>query len=157
METNTPHYYSECVRVLGPLMEQGLEKAKAAAIFISENTTQLILWVKEKTPLVIEWVRLYIHVFSHKNHNESKRLKGLNSHMFCHCDCCFPTCLCPGEHQHSRQCIPDVGIPEGAAPPPPPELHPASAGVHVWPATASVDQPSGLLQVSTLRHPFTWL
>ncbi|KAM6992245.1 transmembrane protein 214 [Tautogolabrus adspersus] len=56
LETNTPHYYSECVRVLGPLMEQGLEKAKTAAIFISENTTQFILWVKEKTPLAIEWV-----------------------------------------------------------------------------------------------------
>ncbi|CAK6979443.1 transmembrane protein 214 [Scomber scombrus] len=56
IETNTPHYYSECVRVMGPLMEQGMEKAKSAAIFISENTTQFILWVKEKTPLVIEWV-----------------------------------------------------------------------------------------------------
>uniref|UniRef100_A0A3Q3FV15 Transmembrane protein 214 n=1 Tax=Labrus bergylta TaxID=56723 RepID=A0A3Q3FV15_9LABR len=48
LETNTPHYYSECVRVLGPLMEQGLEKAKTAAIFISENT--------------LEWVRLSPHV-----------------------------------------------------------------------------------------------
>lgn len=56
LETNTPHYYSECVRVLGPLMDQGLEKAKTAAIFISENTTQFILWVKEKTPQAIEWV-----------------------------------------------------------------------------------------------------
>lgn len=56
LETNTPHYYSECVRVVGPLMEQGLEKAKTAAIFISENTTQFILWVKEKTPQAIEWV-----------------------------------------------------------------------------------------------------
>ncbi|XP_070705571.1 transmembrane protein 214 [Pempheris klunzingeri] len=56
LETNTPHYYSECVRVLGPLMEQGLEKAKTAAIFISETTTQFILWVKEKTPQAIEWV-----------------------------------------------------------------------------------------------------
>ncbi|XP_044024208.1 transmembrane protein 214 [Siniperca chuatsi] len=56
LETNTPYYYSECVRVLGPLMEQGLEKTKTAAIFISENTTQLILWVKEKTPQAIEWV-----------------------------------------------------------------------------------------------------
>ncbi|XP_071388553.1 transmembrane protein 214 isoform X1 [Centroberyx affinis] len=56
LETNTPYYYSECVRVLGPLMEQGLEKAKAAAILISENTTQLILWVREKTPLLIDWV-----------------------------------------------------------------------------------------------------
>lgn len=58
LETNTPHYYSECVRVLGPLMDQGLEKAKTATIYISENTTQFILWVKEKTPQAIEWVRL---------------------------------------------------------------------------------------------------
>ncbi|TMS12211.1 Transmembrane protein 214 [Larimichthys crocea] len=57
LETNTPHYYSECVRVVGPLMEQGLEKAKTAAVFISENTTQFILWVKEKTPQAIEWRR----------------------------------------------------------------------------------------------------
>lgn len=56
LETNTPHYYSECVRVLGPLMEKGLEKTKSAAIFISENTAQFILWVKEKTPQAIEWV-----------------------------------------------------------------------------------------------------
>ncbi|XP_022055539.2 transmembrane protein 214 [Acanthochromis polyacanthus] len=56
LETSTPYYYSECVRVLGPLMEQGLEKAKAAAIFIAENATQFGLWVKETTPLVIEWV-----------------------------------------------------------------------------------------------------
>ncbi|KAM8831963.1 transmembrane protein 214 [Spinachia spinachia] len=56
LETNTPHYYSECARVLGPVLEQGLEKSKTAAIFISENTTQFILWVKEKTPQAIEWV-----------------------------------------------------------------------------------------------------
>ena len=58
LETNTPYYYSECVRVLGPVMEQGLEKTKAAAIFISEQTTQIILWVRENTPLFIEWVRM---------------------------------------------------------------------------------------------------
>ncbi|TNN63011.1 Transmembrane protein 214-B [Liparis tanakae] len=56
LETNTPHYYSECARVLGPLMDQGLEKTKTAAVFISENTTQFILWIKEKTPQAIEWV-----------------------------------------------------------------------------------------------------
>nr|XP_020459719.1 transmembrane protein 214 isoform X2 [Monopterus albus] len=56
LETNTPYYYSECARVLGPLMEQGLEKAKAVAVYVSDNTTQLVLWVREKTPLVIEWV-----------------------------------------------------------------------------------------------------
>uniref|UniRef100_A0A672IFD3 Transmembrane protein 214 n=1 Tax=Salarias fasciatus TaxID=181472 RepID=A0A672IFD3_SALFA len=43
LEKNTPYYYSECVRVVGPLMEQGLEKTKTAAVFISENTTQFIL------------------------------------------------------------------------------------------------------------------
>lgn len=64
LETNTPYYYSECARVLGPLMEQGLENAKTAAVFISENTTQFILWVKEKTPQVIEWVRLKGSMFS---------------------------------------------------------------------------------------------
>lgn len=56
LEKNTPYYYSECARVVGPLMEQGLEKTKTAAVFISENTTQFILWVKETTPLVIDWV-----------------------------------------------------------------------------------------------------
>uniref|UniRef100_A0A8C6UTM3 Transmembrane protein 214 n=1 Tax=Neogobius melanostomus TaxID=47308 RepID=A0A8C6UTM3_9GOBI len=59
-EKNTPYYYSECVRVLGPLTEQGLEKTKAAAVYISENTTKFILWVKKTTPLVIEWVRLHM-------------------------------------------------------------------------------------------------
>ncbi|XP_072217903.1 transmembrane protein 214 [Leuresthes tenuis] len=56
LEKNTPYYYSECARVLGPVMEQGLEKAKVAAVSISENTTRFIHWVKESTPLVIEWV-----------------------------------------------------------------------------------------------------
>ncbi|XP_041831329.1 transmembrane protein 214 [Melanotaenia boesemani] len=56
LEKNTPHYYSECVRVLGPVMEQGLEKGKAAAISMCDNTSRFILWVKESTPLVIEWV-----------------------------------------------------------------------------------------------------
>lgn len=57
--------------------------------------------------------------------------------------------LCPGEHQHPRQCVPGVGVYKGAPPRPPPELHPAGAGVHVRPATTSMDQPSGVLQVST--------
>ncbi|MEQ2267366.1 hypothetical protein XENORESO_004993 [Xenotaenia resolanae] len=56
LEKNTPHYYSECVRVFGPVMEQGVEKTKAAAVVLSENTSQFILWVKETTPLAIEWV-----------------------------------------------------------------------------------------------------
>ncbi|XP_017267218.1 transmembrane protein 214 [Kryptolebias marmoratus] len=56
LEKNAPYYYSECARVLGPVVEQGVEKTKAAAVFISDNTTQFVLWVKETTPLVVDWV-----------------------------------------------------------------------------------------------------
>lgn len=51
-----PHYYSESVRVLGPLMEQAMEKAHATATLVAHNTNRLILWVRESTPLLIEWV-----------------------------------------------------------------------------------------------------
>ncbi|XP_068199318.1 transmembrane protein 214 [Antennarius striatus] len=56
LETNTPYYYSECVRVVGPLVEQGREKTKTAAIFLFEKGSQFILWVREKTPQAVEWV-----------------------------------------------------------------------------------------------------
>uniref|UniRef100_A0A7N8WSQ1 Transmembrane protein 214 n=1 Tax=Mastacembelus armatus TaxID=205130 RepID=A0A7N8WSQ1_9TELE len=71
LETNTPYYYSECARVLGPLMEQGLEKAKAGAMFISENTTQLILWVNANTPDSVFQVLAYLRellLFLHQNY-----------------------------------------------------------------------------------------
>uniref|UniRef100_A0A8C5CMA8 Transmembrane protein 214 n=1 Tax=Gadus morhua TaxID=8049 RepID=A0A8C5CMA8_GADMO len=45
LETNMPFYYSESVRVLGPLMEQGLEKAKAAPkrrVFVGPPPAQVI-------------------------------------------------------------------------------------------------------------------
>lgn len=58
LETNTPYYYSECVKVVGPLMEQGRDKAKTAAVYISEHTTHFILWLKEKAPQAVDWVRL---------------------------------------------------------------------------------------------------
>lgn len=57
LETNTPYYYSECVRVVGPLLEQSRDKLKTAAIYVAENTTHFILWAKEKTPQAVEWVR----------------------------------------------------------------------------------------------------
>ncbi|KAG7283020.1 hypothetical protein CRUP_012913 [Coryphaenoides rupestris] len=56
LEMNTPHYYSESVRVLGPLMDQAMEKAHATAALVAHNTNRLILWVRESTPLLIEWV-----------------------------------------------------------------------------------------------------
>ncbi|XP_061742344.1 transmembrane protein 214 isoform X2 [Nerophis ophidion] len=59
LETNTPYYYSEGVRVLGPVLKQGLEKTQTAAVVISERTTQGILWVKENLPLLIEWVKTH--------------------------------------------------------------------------------------------------
>lgn len=66
-------------------------------------------------------------------------------------------CLRPGEHQHPRQCVPAVGLFKGAPPLTPPELHPASAGVHSRTATTSMEKPTGLLQVSTLRPSFHFL
>lgn len=147
LETNTPHYYSECVRVMGPLMEKGLEKAKTAAIFISENTTQFILWVKEKTPQAIEWVRLW--------GNGCKTVTSFCLVIFYVTDSCLISVyLCPGERQHSWQCVPGVGLFKGAPLFPPSELHPASAGLCNWTATASMDQPTGLLQVSNLEESF---
>lgn len=143
LETNTPHYYSECVRVLGPLMEKGLEKTKSAAIFISENTAQFILWVKEKTPQAIEWVRLLLADF---------RIwwDRLNvTHILYDWLVSCPLCFCPGEQQYTRQCVRDVGVFKGAPPLPLSELHSASTGVHIWPATTSMDQPTGVLQVSS--------
>ncbi|XP_061843202.2 transmembrane protein 214 isoform X1 [Nerophis lumbriciformis] len=59
LETNTPYYYSEGVRVLGPVFKQGLEKTQTAAVVISERTTQGVLWVKENLPLLIEWVKTH--------------------------------------------------------------------------------------------------
>ncbi|XP_013885596.1 transmembrane protein 214 [Austrofundulus limnaeus] len=58
-ESAAPRCYSECVRVLGPVVEQGVEKTKAAAVLISDNTTQFLLWLRETTPLLIDWV--YTH------------------------------------------------------------------------------------------------
>lgn len=87
--------------------------------------------------------------------------------MCFHCDWRFTSvCLCQGEHQHSRQCVPGVGVSEGAPYLHTSELHSASSGLRSSPATTSMDQPTGLLQVSTLRlkplftlikllHPFT--
>ncbi|CAL1585191.1 unnamed protein product [Knipowitschia caucasica] len=56
LEKNTPHYYSECVRVLGPVLDQGLETTKTAALYVSENTTTFILWLRQTTPLVLDWM-----------------------------------------------------------------------------------------------------
>ncbi|KAL0967149.1 hypothetical protein UPYG_G00248440 [Umbra pygmaea] len=56
LETNTPYYYSECVRVLGPAMEHCWVRTKEAAIYVSQLTTQLLDWISLNTPLLIEWL-----------------------------------------------------------------------------------------------------
>uniref|UniRef100_A0A8C8E1E5 Transmembrane protein 214 n=1 Tax=Oryzias sinensis TaxID=183150 RepID=A0A8C8E1E5_9TELE len=56
LEKNTPHYYSECVRVLGPIARQALEQSQAVGVLISEKASQLLLWLRESAPLAIEWV-----------------------------------------------------------------------------------------------------
>ncbi|XP_019746549.1 transmembrane protein 214 isoform X1 [Hippocampus comes] len=57
LETNMPYYYSESVRALEPLLEQGLEKTKTAALIMSEKSQHVTVWVKENSPLLIEWVK----------------------------------------------------------------------------------------------------
>ncbi|KAF6735760.1 Transmembrane protein 214-B [Oryzias melastigma] len=56
LEKNTPHYYSECVRVLGPIIRQAAEQSRAAGVLVSEKASQLLLWLRETAPLAIDWV-----------------------------------------------------------------------------------------------------
>lgn len=146
LETNTPYYYLECVKVVGPQMEQGREKLKTAAIYISENATHFILWVKEKTPQAVEWVR--VQSGSHKWHTMLMQFD--TSHPSHPPPCPF---LCPDVRQYPRRCVPGAGIPEGAVPLPPSQLCHSSTGTHIRSAAESVAQSTGLLQVSTLWHP----
>uniref|UniRef100_A0A8B9HWR4 Transmembrane protein 214 n=1 Tax=Astyanax mexicanus TaxID=7994 RepID=A0A8B9HWR4_ASTMX len=53
---NMPHYYSVAVESLGPLLEATFEKLKEASVFVAQNSSDLIQWVQENTPLLIEWV-----------------------------------------------------------------------------------------------------
>lgn len=126
-------------------MEQGREKLKTAAVYISENTTHFILWVKEKTPQAVEWVSV-----RSGSHNWHKMLKQFDTPHFSRPHPC-PS-LCPGVRQYPRQCVPGAGIPEGAAPLPPSQLRHSSTDTHIRSAAESVAQSTGLLQVSTLWH-----
>ncbi|XP_026863375.2 transmembrane protein 214 isoform X1 [Electrophorus electricus] len=53
----TPYYYSLAVEAFGPTLEGALEKLKVAAVIIAQRSSEIILWVQETTPLLIEWVR----------------------------------------------------------------------------------------------------
>lgn len=88
------------------------------------------------------------HMGSNSFHNPAT----VELYPFMEIQCLTFVCICAGEHQHSRQCVPDVGLFQGAPPLRPSELHPSCTDVHVWPATKSLGQPAGVLQVSTFKH-----
>ncbi|KAB5542079.1 hypothetical protein PHYPO_G00087320 [Pangasianodon hypophthalmus] len=51
-----PYYYSLAVEAVGPFLEAILEKLKVAAVFIAQKSSELILWLQESTPLLVEWI-----------------------------------------------------------------------------------------------------
>lgn len=52
-----PYYYSLAVKAVGPFLEVALEKLKVAAVFIAQKSSELMLWLQESTPLLVDWVR----------------------------------------------------------------------------------------------------
>lgn len=55
---NTPYYYSRAVETVGPLLEDGRDKVKVAAVFIAQKSSEVLLWLQENVPRLIEWVRI---------------------------------------------------------------------------------------------------
>ncbi|KAA0720864.1 Transmembrane protein 214-B [Triplophysa tibetana] len=56
MAENTPYYYSRAVEAVGPLLEDVQEKIKIAVVFIAQKSTELLVWLRENVPLLIEWI-----------------------------------------------------------------------------------------------------
>ncbi|KAF4114997.1 transmembrane protein 214 [Onychostoma macrolepis] len=53
---NTPHYYSRAVEKTAPLLEDARERMKVTALFITQRSSELLLWLQENVPLLIQWV-----------------------------------------------------------------------------------------------------
>ncbi|GAA6102615.1 transmembrane protein 214 [Tachysurus ichikawai] len=51
-----PHYYSLAVEAVGPFLEAIFEKLKMASVLIAQKSSELMLWLQESTPLLIEWI-----------------------------------------------------------------------------------------------------
>ncbi|XP_056605344.1 transmembrane protein 214 isoform X2 [Triplophysa dalaica] len=56
MAENTPYYYSRAVEAVGPLLEDVQEKIKIAVVFIAQKSFELLAWLRENVPLLIEWI-----------------------------------------------------------------------------------------------------
>lgn len=61
MAENTPYYYSRAVEAVGPLLEDGQEKIKIAVVFITQKSSELVEWLRENVPLLMEWVRIALN------------------------------------------------------------------------------------------------
>ncbi|XP_035279520.1 transmembrane protein 214 [Anguilla anguilla] len=60
LETNAPYYYSEAVTAVGPVLEVAWEKTKVGAVFVVEQCSDLVAWVRENAPRFIEWLNANI-------------------------------------------------------------------------------------------------
>ncbi|XP_051544405.1 transmembrane protein 214-B-like isoform X2 [Myxocyprinus asiaticus] len=58
LSENMPYYYSRAVEKLGPLLEDGQDRMKVAAVFITKKSSELLLWLQENVPLLIEWINV---------------------------------------------------------------------------------------------------
>ncbi|XP_051974316.1 transmembrane protein 214 [Xyrauchen texanus] len=58
LSENMPYYYSRAVETLGPLLEDGQERMKVAGVLISKKSSELLLWLQENVPLLIEWINV---------------------------------------------------------------------------------------------------
>ncbi|XP_061098135.1 transmembrane protein 214 isoform X2 [Conger conger] len=56
LETNAPYYYAEAATTVGPMLDVAWERTKIAAVFVTEQCSDTIVWVRENVPRFIEWV-----------------------------------------------------------------------------------------------------
>lgn len=56
---NTPHYYSRALESTAPLLEDARERMKVTVLFITQRSSELLLWLQENVPLLIQWVQAH--------------------------------------------------------------------------------------------------
>uniref|UniRef100_A0A8C2HX59 Transmembrane protein 214 n=1 Tax=Cyprinus carpio TaxID=7962 RepID=A0A8C2HX59_CYPCA len=64
---NTPHYYSRVLETTAPLLEDARERMKVTALFLAQRSSELLLWLQENVPLLLQWVSTYSVVILRKN------------------------------------------------------------------------------------------
>uniref|UniRef100_A0A9J7ZPW3 Transmembrane protein 214 n=1 Tax=Cyprinus carpio carpio TaxID=630221 RepID=A0A9J7ZPW3_CYPCA len=56
---NTPHYYSRVLETTAPLLEDARERMKVTALFLAQRSSELLLWLQENVPLLLQWVQAH--------------------------------------------------------------------------------------------------